>query len=339
MNFKRPFGKLPDRTEINEVEIGSGALRAKILTWGTVIRDLRLDGFDHPLVLGFDRLEDYVSHSPYFGATAGRVANRIKDGRFHLDGRDYQLTQNSNGNHLHGGEMSFGRRLWTVGALAPDSVRLTLIAPDGEDGYPGRVTVSCTYKIVAPSALHIIYEAHTNAPTLMNLTNHSYFNLDGSSDILDHELQIDAEAYTPTTPDLIPTGAILPVRGTLFDFRAPRPLRTLHEGRRIAFDNNYVLSLTPRPEPTYVGRLASPKNGLSMDVLTTEPGLQLYDGYKMKIPVPGLDGREYGASAGLCLEAQRWPDSINHRHFTDTVLRPGELYRHETIYRFNMPDG
>ncbi|MGJ8532123.1 MAG: aldose epimerase family protein [Alphaproteobacteria bacterium] len=336
MNFKRPFGKLEDRTEINEVEIGAGALRAKILTWGTVLRDLRLDGFDHPLVLGFDRLEDYANHSPFFGATAGRYANRIAYGRFPLDGRMHQLSQNTEPHHLHGGHASFGKRLWTVGSIAPDSIRLTLVSPDGEDGYPGRVMVSCTYKIVPPASLHVIYEATTNAPTLMNLAHHSYFNLDGSPDILDHTLQIEADAYTPVTQDMIPTGAVLPVQNTLFDFREARPVRTLHEGRRIAFDTNYVLALAPRPRPVPAARLSSSRNGLSMDVLSTEPGLQFYDGYKLNVPVPGLDGRNYGVSAGLCLEPQRWPDSPNHRHFTDSTLRPGETYFQETIYRFNM---
>ncbi|PCJ84895.1 MAG: galactose-1-epimerase [Hyphomicrobiales bacterium] len=334
MNFKRPFGKLEDRTDIDEIEIGAGALRAKILTYGTILRDLRLDGFDHPLVLGFDRLEDYANHSPFCGTTAGRYANRIANGQFELDGRKFQLSQNEAPHHLHGGHSTFARRLWSVASISDDSVRMTLVSPDGEDGYPGRLSVSCTYKIVAPASLHIIYEATTSAPTVVNMAHHSYFNLDGSPDILDHLLQIEADAYTPVAQDLIPTGAILPVKNTLFDFRTQRPVRTMHDGRRIAFDTNFVLGLTQRPHPVHAARLTSPVNGLSMEILTTEPGLQFYDGYKFDVPVTGLDGRKYGASAGLCLEPQRWPDSPNHKHFTDTTLRPGETYFQESIFRF-----
>ena len=336
---QRPFGHLADGTEITEITITAGSLHAKVLTWGTVLRDLRLDSVGHPLVLGLNSIEDYVAHSPHFGATAGRFANRIADGRFELDGRAYQLTRNENGRtHLHGGgEHGFGKRPWTLLEATDSALLLELVSDDGEAGYPGTLTARCRYEITSPDTLHIELTAETDAPTIVNLAHHSYFNLSGTADILDHRLQIAADAYTPVDADLIPTGEIRPVDGTVFYFGDLRPIRLEADGERIRYDHNFVLAeTTARAAPVFAVRAQSANGGVTMTMSTTEPGVQFYDGAKVNCPATGLDGRRYGSSAGFCLEAQCFPDAPNHPNFPSPVLRPGETYRHVTEYRFEL---
>jgi aldose 1-epimerase len=312
---------------------------AKILSWGAVIRDLVVphQGKRQRVVLGLERLEDYIAHSPHLGALAGRFANRIKDGRFTLDGKSYQLEQNFLGKHsLHGGKSGFGIRVWHLAHHDEHSVTLVLVSPDGDGGYPGEMTVSCRYSFVEAATLRTELSATTKAPTILNLALHSYFNLDGSVDILDHEVTIDADAISVVDSELIPAGEIRPVAGTVYDFRHPRAVRQMTaDGGLFHYDQNFILMPRSGGMLRYAARVHSPKNGLSMDILTTETSIQLYDAKNLDVPVPGLDGQSLQARAGLCLEPQNIPDSPNRPHFPSPVLRPGEEYRQVTEYRFS----
>ncbi len=333
---QRIFGRLPDGTEIIEITVATGDLRAQVLSWGTVVRDLRLAGVSYPLVLGLNSIENYVAHSPHFGATAGRFANRIAGGRFELDGRPIQLETNENNRtHLHGGKaFGFSRRPWNVLESTDNAVTLEVVSQDGEAGYPGTLTARCRYEIISPGTLHIEFEARTDAPTIVNLAHHGYFNLSGGLDILDHHLQIAANSYTPVDADLIPTGEIRSVAETTHDFRDLRAIRREEAGQRIRYDHNFVLADAARPAPAFAARAEAPDRSVAMTVATSEPGIQFYDGAKINCPVPGLDDRRYGASAGFCLEAQRFPDAPNHANFPSAVLRPSDVYRQVTEYRF-----
>lgn len=333
------FGLLPDGSEVDEVTISVGDFTAKVINLGAVIRDVRLAGVRHPLVLGFDRLEDYVKHSPYFGAVAGRYANRIAKGNLVIDGKHYQLPLNEQGRtHLHGGgENNFSRRVWRIADHDEQSVTLTLTSPDGEEGYPGRVEATVRYTVEAPGALKYEAEAITDAPTVVNLAQHSYFNLDDSAEIFDHRVQILADEYTPFDAHNIPTGEILSVAGTDFDFRAMRQIRHLKNGRRFAYDHNYAVARRKTGTLRPIVRVESENGDIALDIASTEPGVQFYDGNKMGIPsaVAGLDGRRYGVCSGFCFEPQFFPDSPNHPNFPSPVLRPGETYRQTTVFAFS----
>lgn len=336
MGERRVFGRLPDGEPVEEVTIAAGDLTAKIITLGAIVRDVRLAGVDHPLVLGFDDLDGYLHHSPYFGAVVGRFANRIGHGRFTLDGRAYQLAVNERDRtQLHGGPDGFGRRNWRIATLDAASVTLTLTSPDGDQGYPGKVEATCRYTIEAPSTLRFDVEATADAPTLVNLAQHSYFNLDGSADILDHRVQIDAEAYTPTDEYLVPTGEIRPVDGTGFDRRDLAPIRLMRDGKRFVYDINLVVAPTKSAAPRHQARLESDRSGVALDVWSTEPGVQFYDGSYVNVAAPGLGGRRYGQNAGCCFEPQLFPDAPNHPEFPSAVLRPGETYRQTTRFAFS----
>lgn len=328
------FGET-DGHSILEVAIGSAAgATAKIITWGAVLHDLQVPSPTGPrrVVLGFDRLEDYVAHSPYFGANVGRYANRIAGARFALDGREYLLERNEGRNTLHGGFASYGKRPWKLGAHDASSVTLTLHSPDGDGGFPGNLDVTLTYRFVEPATLRLEMSAVSDAATIVNLAHHSYFNLDGSADIRDHELTLHADFYTPVDAELIPTGEIRAVAGTPYDFRAPRRIR--HGSQ--TYDTNFVLSRMrdPATEQAHAATLRASTGDLAMEVHTTEPGVQFYDGAGIDCPVPGLGGVTYGAHAGLCLEAQVFPDSPNHRHFPRCILRADDVYQQVTDYRF-----
>lgn len=329
------FGKMPDGDAVHRVSIEGGGLTASILTWGATLQDLRLDGHDQPLVLGFPAFGEYLTDSPYFGATVGRYANRIADGRFTLDGVEYQLDRNENDlHHLHGGREGIGKRVWDVADCDTDCVRLEIRHPDGHSGYPGYCNIACTYRVMADGVLSVMHEAQTDAPTLCNMAHHSYFNLDGGRHVLDHEIAIAADHYLPVNDHMIPTGEVRPVAGTPFDFRQAHTIRRDVDGRQILYDHNFCLS-DGRVEKRRVAHVRSPLSGVSMTVATSEPGLQFYAGHKLDVAVPGLDGKRYGAFAGLCLEAQIWPDSPNHSGFPSAVLRPGERLVQETDYIFS----
>ncbi|MGL4494182.1 MAG: aldose epimerase family protein [Beijerinckiaceae bacterium] len=344
------FGHMPDGHAIREVTIHSksGAV-ATIMEWGAVLRDMQVPkpgGGVQRVVLGLNTLADYLAHSPHFGATAGRFANRIGGGQFTLDGKRHQLPLNQAGKHsLHGGGpgLGFGARPWTILNTTENSVTLGLVSPDSDAGYPGAVNVQCRYTLAEPAILRVELSASTDKATIINLCHHSYFNLDGGADILDHTLMLRANVWTPVSEDLIPDGTLQPVAQTPLDFRVARAVRHLgDDGSRFWYDHNFILrrdheepSVADGLRVAHAATLASAKSGLAMEVWTTEPAIQFYDGFKVAVPVEGLGGTRYGANAGLCLEPQHVPDSPNLPHFPSTTLRPGELYRQVTEYRFS----
>lgn len=328
------FSHLENGEPIERIAISGGGLTAHVLTWGAVIQDLRLEGHGAPLVLGYEDFSSYLHHSPYFGATPGRCANRIAGGRFAIDGIPYQLECNERGvTHLHGGSDGIGRQNWRIAGQDGDFVTLTVTDPAGRAGYPGTCTIACTYRLLGDGMLSVVYEATADAPTPVNLCQHSYFILDDSADAFDHEIRLAANHYLPVDENLIPTGEIRPVAGTPFDLTDWTPLRRQKEAGGVAFDHNFCLS-AERQEKRSVGAVRSPASGISLEVLTTEPGVQLYTGAYVDSPVPGLGGRRYGPFAGFCLETQAWPDAVNHSAFPRAVLRPGETLRQETDYIF-----
>lgn len=330
------FGTTPQGEPVQRFTIRGGGLTAKIMSWAAAVQDLRLDGHDAPLVLGFEHFADYPSFSPYFGAIAGRCANRIGGGRFTVAGKRHQADTNFLGKHaLHGGSRGYGKRVWDVSLHGEDFVTLGLHSPDGDMGFPGAIEVSCTYRLKVPGILSVELTATTDEPTLCNLAHHSYFNLDdgGSSDILDHRMMIDAAAYLPVDDELIPTGVVQPVDATPFDFRRARPIRWEEDGGQIVYDHNFCLAAARGPLKQAVWAQGA-RSGVEMEVWTTEPGVQFYAGHKVGREQQGLDGRRYGAHAGFCLEPQVWPDSPNRPYFPQAVLLPGETYRQTTEYRF-----
>ncbi len=317
------FGTLPDGRRVERVTLRGGGLTARLLNWGAVLQDLRLDGHAPPLVLGLESLADYRAHSRHFGATVGRCANRIRDGRCRIDGRAVQLDRNEGGrHHLHGGADNAGCRLWRIVRQAPDSVRFALSLPDGHMGYPGTLEIEAAFALPGDGALEIAYTARTDAPTLCNLAHHSYFDLDGRCDVRGHRLQVAAERYLPVDADKLPLGPPACVGGTAFDFRAPRHLAD-------PLDHNFCLA-DARGALRPAAVLHGPLSGITMALHSTEPGLQVYDGHNLDVPVPGLAGQRLGAYAGIALEPQIWPDSPNHPDYPQALLRPGETYRQQT---------
>ncbi len=336
------FGQTDGR-DVHEVVLRApDGTTARVITWGAVIRDLVVPapGGLQRVVLGYEALEHYVEHSPYFGAVVGRHANRIGASTFTLDGETFRLTPNEGQHQLHGGPKGFGQRVWTLLHHDGASAVLGLVSEDGDMGYPGRLVATCTYAIATPATLRIELQAACDRPTPVNLTTHSYFNLDGGPDICTHHLRIEADHVTPTDAALIPTGAVAPAAGTVFDFRALRPIGApgLLQCRE-RYDHNFVL----RAGAGALARaalLASRRNGLAMELWTTEPGLQFYGGHLLDSPVPGLGGARYRIHGGLCLEPQRFPDGPNHAHFPPCILRPGELSRQVSELRFRpLGDG
>jgi len=323
------FGHMPDGTPVERVAIRGGGLTANVLTYGAAIQDLRLEGHAAPLVLGFAEFAPYSSHSPYFGATAGRCANRIRDGHLELDGTTYQLDRNFLGKHmLHGGAKGMGKRIWRLEEVGEDRVTLAITQEDSDMGFPGTLDVRVTFACLPGGVLDIRMEAETDAPTLCNLAHHSYFTLGGET-ISEHLLQVDAETYLPVDDDLIPTGEERAVAGTPFDFREPAPVHQAHP-----VDHNFCLARGRGPVRP-VAWLTNPASGLRMELRTTEPGVQVYDGAKINIDLPGLTGQPMRAHAGIALEPQVWPDANHHETFPQAVLRPGERYEQHTQYIFS----
>lgn len=329
------FGHTPKGETVHRVTISGGGLTAKVLTWGSVIQDLRLEGHEAPLVLGLNTLDEYLRYSPYFGATPGRVANRISAGHFELDGQSYQLELNENGlGHLHGGSDGIAKRNWTIVDLFADRVVLSITDADGRGGYPGNCTITATYHLKDDGVLSVVYDAITDKPTICNVCQHSYFNLDGSDTILDHQIMLAADHYLQVDDMLMPTGSLIPVADTDFDFHQMRPIRREAAGQQVPYDHNFCLS-TERTEKRSVALVRSLHSGVAMEVRTTEPGVQFYAGVKLHVPVSGIGGRPYDNYGGFCLETQIWPDAANHPRFPSAVLRPGETLRQETDYVFS----
>ncbi|WP_192340948.1 aldose epimerase family protein [Streptomyces sp. VITNK9] len=324
--MKELFGTLSDGTPVHRWTLERAGVRVRILSYGGIVQSAEVpdrDGNSACVVLGFDTLDGYVRHpEPYFGALVGRYANRIAGGRFPLDGRTYALARNNGPNSLHGGERGFDKRVWDVEPVA-DGVRLSRVSPHGEEGFPGRVEFSATYTLDASGALRIVYEAVTDAPTVLNPTNHSYFNLGGpgSGHAGGHELRIAASRFTPVDGDLIPAGAPADVADTRFDFRRTRKVGS-------GYDHNFVLDKGVTDAAVEVAELYDPASGRVLTVATTEPGLQLYTADHL--------GEPFAPGDGVALETQHFPDSPNRPEFPSTVLRPGEAFRSETVYGFSV---
>lgn len=326
------FGTLPDGQEVHRIRISGGGLSASLLTYGAVLQDLRLSGHAPALVLGFDEMPPYLAHSPYFGATAGRCANRIRGGSFQMDGRHFETDRNAQGGHtLHGGREGIGKRLWTIGEVTDHSVELTVEDPDGHMGFPGNLSIRAVFSLLPSGVLDIRYSATTDAPTLCNLAHHSYFVLDETGHVQDHRMGIEADHYLPTDADFLATGEVRAVAGTAYDFRQGRTIREANAGGPI--DANFCVSRERRAIRP-VCWVSSAASGVEMVIRSTEPGLQVYDAARLDIPVPGLDGRRMGPYCGLALEPQVWPDAINHPDWPQPVLRPGETYDQHTQFIF-----
>ena len=307
--------------------------KVSITTYGGAVTSLWApdrDGNFGDIVLGFGALENYVSNPRYFGALIGRHANRIAQGRFALNGVEYQLPKNNGANHLHGGFKGFDKRVWNA-KEEDDVLHLSYFSKDGEEGYPGNVEAFVDYRLNG-NELSIEYRASTDRDTIVNLTNHSYFNLKGQGTILDHELTLNADSFTPVSEDLIPTGEIKPVAGTPMDFRSGRAIGS--EIRFISgYDHNFALNDWDGSLRSAVD-LYEPVSGRVLEILTDQPGMQFYSGNFLDGSFIGKNGVAYVKYAGLCLEPQHFPDAPNHSNFPSTVLRPGEEYRHSTVLRF-----
>ena len=343
-----PWGTLPDGRAVEQITLRAGALEMRVLTYGGIIASLRVpdrNGVADDIVLGHDALDGYLTDSPYFGALIGRCANRIANGRFSLDGVTYQLPRNNGGQHLHGGSCGFDKALWRATSSACETgagIVLEHTSPDGDQGYPGTLDARVEYTLGMDDTLAIEYTAITDRATVVNLTQHSYFNLSGAraGDILSHELTIHADRFTPIDERLIPTGAIESVKATPFDFRSPTPIGArvddANEQLRFAggYDHNFVLSRAASGELAPALRVTEPLSGRTLDVLTTQPGLQLYSGNFLDGTITGKDGRRYDHRAGFCIETQHFPDSPNHPAFPTVVLRPGERHRSRTVFAF-----
>jgi aldose 1-epimerase len=323
-------------------------LEAQIMTYGGTLVSLQVPdrrGRPVDVVLGFEALDPYPTQSPYFGALIGRYGNRIARGRFVLDGRAYSLACNNGPNHLHGGLQGFDKVVWQAHALASEAepaLELRYLSPDSEEGYPGNLSTRVVYTLADENALRIDYEASTDRATILNLTQHSYFNLADAGDILDHQLELRASHFLPIDTTSIPTGERRPVAGTAFDFRAPTAIgQHIHdddEQLRFAsdgYDHCWLLDRQDAGEGlALAARLFSPTSGITLEMETTQPGVQFYSGNFLDGSVVGKGGWAYPKHAALCLEAQHLPDSPNRPEFPSTVLRPGEVYRHTTLYRF-----
>jgi aldose 1-epimerase len=339
------FGKTAEGTPVELYVLTTGKMTAKVMSYGAILTELSVPdrtGKVGDVVLGFDNLAAYLAGHPHFGATTGRVANRIAKGAFTLDGKEYKLAINNGPNSLHGGLKAFDKKVWKAedasGPAGP-AVKFTYISPDGEEGYPGNLTVTVTYTVTADQELKIDYSAVTDKATPVNLTNHSYFNLGGpeAGDILGHELTLLAEEFTPVDETLIPTGKLAPVKGTPLDFTNPTPIGARFDqlkGDPLGYDHNYVLRGDGKT-PALGARVFDPGSGRVLEMFTTEPGVQLYTANFLDGKIKGKGGVVYKQHHAFCLEAQHFPDSINQQSFPSTVLRPGEKYTQTTIYKFS----
>ncbi len=345
------FGTTADGVAVDRYTLrNSQGMAVSLITYGATVTELWApdrEGNISDLVLGFDNLAQYESESPYFGCTVGRVAFRIVEGQFSLNGKTYQLTRNNQGrHHLHGGTKGFSRVVWKAepqeqaNAVA---VKLTHVSPDGDQGYPGNLQVTAVHTLNEQNELRIDYSATTDQPTPVNLTHHGYFNLAGagSGDVLGHVVRIDAERYSPTNAALCPTGQLAPVAGTPFDFTRPMTIGA-RVGQAQGVADGYDLAYLYRPcegELASVALVEEPHTGRRMEVLTTEPAIIFYTGQYLDGTLRGKRGQRYSKHGGLCLEPGRLPDAVHHAQFPSVILQPGETYRHTCVYRFLPPAG
>jgi aldose 1-epimerase len=344
---KMDFGKTPEGTPVDlYVLTNSKGVTVKITNYGGIVTEIHVpdrDGKFADVALGFDKLGDYLKGHPYFGALVGRVANRIAGAKFTLGGKEYTLAQNNGRNSLHGGKKGFDKVVWKAEPLSGTGIagiKLHYLSKDGEEGYPGNLDVTVTYRLTENNELVIEYQATTDRATPVNLSNHSYFNLagHGSGTILGHELLLGAEKYTPVDDTLIPTGKIEPVKGTPLDFTKLTPIgKRIGElkGDPVGYDHNFVLTPGQRKPQWFAARVVEPKSGRVLEMTTTEPGVQFYTGNFLDGKVKGKGGVAYQKHAGFCLEAQHFPDSVHHKNFPSVILEPGKTYTQTTVYRFS----
>jgi len=336
-----PFGKMADGTAVDLFTLTNrGGLVAKVTNYGTIITEVHVpdrSGRMQDVVLGFDNLAQYLKGHPHFGCTTGRVANRIAQGRFTLEGRTYTLARNNGPNSLHGGPQGFDKKVWKAEPQTGAAVKFTYTSPDGEEGFPGNLETTVVISLTDANELSLDYTAVTDKTTIVNLTNHSYFNLAGEGDILGHELTLAADEYTPADATSIPTGELAPVKGTPLDFTTARTV-----GSRIAevkstpaagYDHNFVIRNGGRAL-TFAARVLERTSGRVMELFTTEPGVQLYTANWLDGSLVGAQGKKYPRHGGLCLETQHYPDAINQPKFPSIILRPGATYRQTTVYQF-----
>jgi aldose 1-epimerase len=343
---REAFGSAAGRPVEQLTLTNRNGVEVRAITYGGIITSIKTpdrSGAMGDIVLGFDAIDGYLGGHPYFGAIVGRYGNRIAKGRFTIDTQEYTLATNNGPNHLHGGIKGFDKQMWTANILPPmagqSSVAFTYTSTDGEEGYPGELNVEVTYTLNDSNELIVDYLARTNKATHVNLTQHSYFNLSGSGDILGHELTIDADRYTPVDATLIPTGEIAPVEGTPFDFRKSTaigaridaPHQQLKNGT--GYDHNWVLKRNS-DGLQHAARVVEPRSGRTLDVSTTEPGLQFYAGNFLDGKLIGKGGQSYGRRSGFCLETQHYPDTPNHPTFPTTLLKPGQEYKTRTVFTF-----
>jgi aldose 1-epimerase len=341
--------KVSDFNSVREFSLENpSGMKVRLTNYGAIVTAIEVpdrNGKLADVALGYNSLEGYVNAAdrPYFGAIVGRYGNRIANGKFTLNGQEYKLAKNNGENHLHGGLMGFDKVIWIARVTGPNTVEFSHLSKDGEEGYPGNLSVKVTYTLTDKSELRIDYQATTDKATPVNLTNHSYFNLsgEGSPTILDHHLMIAADAYTPVDKGLIPTGELRPVSGTAFDFRIAKPIgrdigmkdQQLEYG--LGYDHNWVLNKTQKGM-TLAASLYEPRSGRFMEVFTEEPGVQFYCGNFLDGRLTGKSGKSYAYRSGLCLETQHYPDSPNQSEFSSTILNPGKEYKTATIYRFGV---
>jgi len=354
-----PFGALSDGRDVTAYTLrNAGGMEVVAMNYGAIITHIRVPdaaGNLHDVALGFDTLEGYLSDPPYFGAIVGRYGNRIAAGRFTLDGVEYELATNNGPNHLHGGVVGFDKVLWDVEVIEvgddeeggpAGALRMTYVSPDGEEGYPGTLTAQVTYTLRDDNALAIDYTITTDAPTPVNVTQHTYFNLAASGDVLGHELTLNADHFTPVNSTLIPTGEIAAVADTPFDFTTAKPIGRDIDGNEEqlvfggGYDHNFVLERDAETDAVdralvLAAEVFDPGSGRVLEVFTTEPGVQFYSGNFLDGTITGKNSGPYEYRSGFCLETQHYPDSPNQPTFPSTILRPGETYDSRTEFRFS----
>ncbi|HBG28218.1 MAG: galactose mutarotase [Planctomycetes bacterium GWF2_41_51] len=343
------FGSLPDGTSAKLYTLtNKNGMNIQVTNYGGIIVRLYAPDKNNAfsdVVLGYERVEDYIKSSPYFGAIAGRYANRIGNGEFSLDGKNYKLAKNNNGHHLHGGLIGFDKVIWEmkpVNTFKGAALKVHYLSKDGEEGYPGNLDITVTYTLTNKNEVMVDYKATTDKITVCNLTQHSYFNLksQGNGDILNHQLMLNADSFTPVDAGLITTGQILPVKGTPMAFTIPTAIgarinedyQQLKYGR--GYDHNWVLNKKHPKELSLAASVYEPNTGRYMEVWTTEPAIQFYCGNFLDGSNVGKEGKVYNFRNGFCLETQHYPDSPNKTQFPSVILKPGEKYIHKTVFKF-----
>jgi aldose 1-epimerase len=325
--------------------LDNGTVQIELSNYGGMVYKILApdrNGKKENVALTLEGVEDFLTtEHPFFGVTAGRVANRIANAQFSLDGKTYDLAKTNGDNHLHGGKVGFDKKVWTPETYSTDStvgVKMTYLSPDGEEGYPGNLQTTLWMELHADNTLRIRFASTADQATLVNLTNHTYFNLGGMKrDALDHEIQFWADAYTPIDEELIPTGEVKDVASTPFDFRSPKILGDQIAANGGGFDHNFVIKREKSSEMKQVARVRHPESGRVMEMYSDNVGVQFYTGNFLS-KFPGAGGQTYDTHWGFCLESQNWPDAINHSNFPSPVLRPGETYTHTIDYRFSVED-